>query len=141
MKKLGVKGYGVIGILCWIISLTFFVIASLSEDFDLGNIGKIGFGIVGILVFLLGIRILYKGITAWVESDKEAKIEQHDERNEIIRGKVAQDVNLFSSIIYTVIMFVLMVADQMLGVVLIAVAHIVTNIYQTVRFAKYYNEM
>ncbi len=141
MKKSSVKKYGVLGVVFWAIGTFLVIISNQSEEFGLENIAKYGIGIVGIVFFVFAFLSMYKAVNVWFETDEEAKIEENDERNMLIRGKVAQDVNLFSSVVFTLIMIILLIANEMLGVILIALAHFATNMYYTIRFKKYENEL
>lgn len=141
MKKTSVKRYGVLCGICWVIGTFLVVIANQSAEFELGNIEKYSIGIVGIIFFIFAFISMYKAVNIWFDTDKEAKIEENDERNILIRGKVAQDVNLFSSVVFTLIMIILLIANEMLGVILIALAHFATNMYQAYRFKKYESEL
>ncbi len=141
MKKSGVKKYGIICGICWAIGTFLVVISNQSAEFELGNVAKYSLGAVGIIFFIAAFLGMYKAVNIWFETDEEAKLEENDERNIMIRGKVAQDVNLFSSVIFSLIMVILLIANEMIGVLLIALAHFATNIYQALRFKKYEEEL
>ncbi len=141
MKKSGVKKYGIISGICWAVGTFLVVMSNQSAEFDLGNVAKYGIAAVGIIFFIVAFLGMYKAVNIWFENDKEAKIEENDERNIMIRGKVAQDVNLFSTVVFSLVMVVLLIAGEMLGVILIALAHFATSVYQTLRFKKYEEEL
>lgn len=141
MKKSSVKKYGILCFICWAIGTFLVVMSNQSAEFELGNIAKYSMGVVGIVFFVLAFITMYKAVNVWFATDEDAKIEENDERNIMIRGKVAQDVNLFSSVIFTFIMLILLIANEMLGVILIALAHFATNMYQAIKFKKYEDEL
>ena len=141
MKKPSVKKYGILSVICWIVGTFLVIIANQSAEFELGIVAKYSIGCVGIILFVLAFIGMYKAVNIWFATDEAAKIEENDERNILIRGKVAQDVNLFSSVIFTLIMIILLIANEMLGVILIALAHFATNMYQAIRFKKYEDEL
>ena len=139
--KSSVKKYAVIGVIYWVVSTFLLILSSQNSEFGIGTVGKYVIGIVGIVFFLVAFICMYKSITVWVETDKEAKIEENDERNQQIRGKVAEDVNVFSAVVFAVVMMILLMNNQILGVILIAIANILINLFQTYRFKKYNDEL
>ena len=139
--KSSVKKYAVIGVLCWVVSTFLLILSSQNSEFGIETVGKYVIGIVGIVFFLVAFICMYKSITVWVETDKEAKIEENDERNQQIRGKVAEDVNVFSSVVFAIVMMILLMNNQILGVILIAIANFLINLFQTFRFKKYNDEL
>ncbi len=141
MKKSSVKKYGVLCFICWFVGTFLVIMANQSAEFNFSDVIKYSMGGVGILFFVGAFLSMYKAVNVWFATDEEAKIEENDERNIMIRGKVAQDVNLFSSVIFTLIMIILLIANEMLGVILIAIAHFATNMYQAIRFKKYEDEL
>lgn len=135
------KKYTIIGIISYVACVAFIAAAAVSQEFGLGNFGKGLLIAGGIIAFLVGVVCIYRGINTWVASDEEATIEENDERNQIIRGKVAQDVCLAQSIVLTLIMIVLAALGQWIAVILLAVEEIGVNVYQMFRFKKYHEEL
>lgn len=140
-KKSGkrVENVGIIiaAVLCYVLGFTCVIFAMLGEEWEVSRTGQILLGIVGVVAMLLFIFSVYRYLTLYISSHKDWEVEEKDERNEMIRGKVAKQCDFIMSFLLLAVTLILIVCKQWLAVTLLCITEYVEMSLRVFLFAYY----
>ncbi len=81
----------------------------LGEEWEIFRTWQVLLAIVGVAAMLLFIFFVYRYLTLYISSHKDWEVEEKDERNEMIRGKVAKQCDFIMSFLLLAVILILIV--------------------------------
>ncbi|SCN24933.1 hypothetical protein N3C_2075 [Clostridium sp. N3C] len=117
------KLYAFLCALLYILGFSTINIAASNKKFDL----QLSTGIIvvlkvtGLILICAAILFIFLSVNVLVESDKDLKIEENDERKIMIRGKAAENSFLITSIALLILEFIFICLGKDLASILIAI--------------------
>ncbi len=93
--------------------------------------------ILGIVFFVLDVACLYCFLTWYAKEDRETRVEEQDERNQMIRGRAAENAHLFVSVSLVIVMFILMFCEEWTGVWLAGAVNVAGNLLNLLLIGYY----
>lgn len=136
-KRIENVGIIIAAVLCYVLGFTCVIFAMLGEEWEVSRTGQILLGIVGVAAMLLFIFSVYRYLTLYISSHKDWEVEEKDERNEMIRGKVAKQCDFIMSFLLLAVTLILIVCKQWLAVTLLCIIEYVEMSLRVFLFAYY----
>ena len=140
-KKSGkrIENFGIIiaAVLCYVLGFTCVIFAMLGEEWEVSRTGQVLLAIVGVVAMLLFLFAVYRYVTLYIRSHKDWEVEEKDERNEMIRGKVAKQCDFIMSFLLLAVTLILIVCKQWLAVTLLCVIDFIDMNLRVFLFAYY----
>lgn len=108
--------------ICWVGGITLVICGGSNTLFHLKGALKIGIILLGTLLVLLTCVLCYMLLSSYIKQNRELRIEEEDERNQMIRGIAAQNTNLVLIFLLVAAMIVLSALNYTLpAIILIAI--------------------
>lgn len=133
------KLFFILGVISFLIGGTMVFICSLNEKLGipLTITERIVVGIVGILFIIGAIACLILYINNFFNNDEDAKIEENDERNIMIRGKVAEKSLLVTTLVMVIVEFILICIGYVTPALLVGLAMFLCFFVEMLLFIYY----
>lgn len=136
-KRIENVGIIIAAVLCFVLGFTCVIFAMLGEEWEIFRTWQVLLAIVGVAAMLLFIFFVYRYLTLYISSHKDWEVEEKDERNEMIRGKVAKQCDFIMSFLLLAVILILIVCKQWLAVTLLCVIEYVEMSLRVFLFAYY----
>lgn len=124
---------------CWVGGITLIIGGGTNALFHLKGALKIGILLLGVLLLLLSCVLCYLLLSSYVSENRELRIEEEDERNQMIRGIAAQNTNLVFVFLLVAAMIVLSALNYTLAAVILMAIVLIGNLVNLL-FIGYYNK-
>lgn len=135
-KKPG-KGWIAACVLLYMIGIGCLMSAMLKEILGIPSWGQIILVVASVVAVILAMLVIIGYFRRLSHSSREWHIEEEDERNQFIRGKAAEDVNLVHTIGSLVLVVVLCYRKEWVGVSIICLLGIIETMTHFLRFGYY----
>ncbi len=127
--------WAILGVLFWISALGMFIMRDNMPQIPRADIAYIGFLIVGAIFLIIAIAI------ACMAKDKNAIVEENDERLEIISGKAGKAAFLIQTVLFGTTLFLLCFMGYVNApVILTLMCLMAISIFIYFIFSLYYNQ-
>lgn len=123
--------------LCYVLGIGSIVAAAAGEKWEVSGSWQILLSVVGIAAMLLFTFFVYRYLTCFIDSHEDWKVEEEDERNEMIRGKAAIQCSFIMSFLSLAALLILIVCKQWLAVTLLCVMDCIENCLRSFLFGYY----
>ena len=136
-KRIENVGIIIAAVLYYVLGFTCVIFAMLGEEWKVPRTWQVLLAIVGVAAMLLFIFSVYRYLTLYISSHKDWEVEEKDERNEMIRGKVAKQCDFIMSFLLLAVILILIVCKQWLAVTLLCVIEYVEMSLRVFLFVYY----
>lgn len=125
--------------ICWVGGVTLIIIGGTNVLFHLKGALKVGVILLGVLLLLLSCVLCYMLLSLYIKENRELRIEEEDERNQMIRGIAAQNTNLVFVFLLVAAMIVLSALNYTLAAVILMAIILIGNLVNLL-FIGYYDK-
>lgn len=125
--------------ICWVSGVTLIISGGTNVLFHLKGALKVGVILLGVLLLLLSCVLCYMLLSLYIKENRELRIEEEDERNQMIRGIAAQNTNLVFVFLLVAAMIVLSALNYTLAAVILMAIILIGNLVNLL-FIGYYDK-
>lgn len=125
--------------ICWVGGVTLIISGGSTILFHLKGALKVGVILLGVLLLLLSCVLCYMLLSSYIKENRELRIEEEDERNQMIRGIAAQNTNLVFVFLLVAAMIVLSALNYTLAAVILMAIILIGNLVNLL-FIGYYDK-
>ncbi|MBO4998058.1 MAG: hypothetical protein J6D02_08680 [Lachnospira sp.] len=125
--------------ICWVGGVTLIISGGTNVLFHLKGALKVGVILLGVLLLLLSCVLCYMLLSLYIKENRELRIEEEDERNQMIRGIAAQNTNLVFVFLLVAAMIVLSALNYTLAAVILMAIILIGNLVNLL-FIGYYDK-
>lgn len=125
--------------ICWVGGVTLIISGGTNVLFYLKGALKVGVILLGVLLLLLSCVLCYMLLSLYIKENRELRIEEEDERNQMIRGIAAQNTNLVFVFLLVAAMIVLSALNYTLAAVILMAIILIGNLVNLL-FIGYYDK-
>ena len=124
---------------CWVGGITLIICGGSNALFHLKGSLKLGTLLLGTLLVLLTSILCYMLLSSYIKQNRELRIEEEDERNQMVRGIAAQNTNLVLDFLLAAAIIVLSALNYTLPAIILITITLIGN-FVNILLIGYYDQ-
>ena len=125
--------------ICWVGGVTLIACGGSNTLFHLKGALKLGTLLLGTLLVLFSCILCYMLVSSYIKQNRELRIEEEDERNQIVRGIAAQNTNLVLVFLLVAAMIVFSALNYTLPAIILIAITLIGN-FVNILLIEYYDK-